>query len=90
MIMEVIGMTTSEVFAKDKTVFNGFDDDKWFRYYSALNREVPVEKVKEKPYYLELTENEKICYNNGLKSLLEERKTFPQASYEVRLRDLDF
>jgi hypothetical protein len=83
-------MTTGEVFAKDKTVFNGFNDDKWFRYYSALNKETPVEKVKDKPYYLELTENEKICYNSELKKLVNERKEYPWASYEVRLRDLDF
>lgn len=83
-------MTTGEVFAKDKTVFNGFNDDKWFRYYSALNKETPVEKVKDKPYYLELTDNEKICYNSELESLVEERKKYPWASYEVRLRDLDF
>lgn len=83
-------MTTGEVFAKDKTVFHGFNDDKWFRYYSALNKETPVEKVKDKPYYLELTDNEKICYNNSLQSLKEDRKKFPKACYEVRLRDLDF
>ena len=83
-------MTTGEVFAKDKTVFHGFNDDKWFRYYSALNKETPAEKVKDKPYYLELTENEKICYNSELEKLVNERKKYPWASYEVRLRDLDF
>ena len=83
-------MTSSEVWAKDKTLFKNFNDDKWFRYYSALNKETPAEKVKDKPYYLELTENEKICYNSELEKLVNERKKYPWASYEVRLRDLDF
>lgn len=83
-------MTVDEVHRTDKTIFSSFNDDKWFRYYDALNKETPVEKVKDKPYYLELTENEKICYNGELQSLVEERKKYPWASYEVRLRDLDF
>ena len=82
-------MTTAEVFKKDPHVFDGFNKDKWFRYYAAINKEVPVEKVKDEPYFLELTDNEKICYNNALNSLVEERKSFPQASYEVRYKDLD-
>lgn len=83
-------MTVDEVHRTDKTIFNSFNDDKWFRYYDALNKETPVEKAKDRPYYLELTENEKICYNGELQSLVEERKKYPWASYEVRLRDLDF
>ena len=82
-------MTVKEIFEKDKTVFDGFDFEKWNRYYRALNAETPVEKLAEKPYFLKLTENEKICYLDDLKKLREERKSFPQASYEVRLKDFD-
>ena len=87
--MEVSELTTKEIFEKDKTVFDGFNSDKWFRYYSAINKEVPVEKVKDAPYYLDLTGSEKECYKNSMASLIEERKDFPQASYDVRYKDLD-
>ena len=82
-------MPVEEVFRTDKTVFDSFDFDKWNRYYMALNAETPVEKLAEKPYFIELTENEKICYLDSLKKLKEERKSFPQAAYELRLRDFD-
>ena len=78
-----------EIFEKDKTVFDSFDFDKWNRYYRALNREIPVEKVSGAPFYLELTENEKLCYLESLESLKEERKSFPQAAYELDLKDFD-
>ena len=80
-------MTTKEIFEKDKSVFDGFDYDKWRRYYSAINAEVPVEKVKDAPYFLNLTGSEKRCYQIELDSLVEERKSFPQAAYEVRTKD---
>ncbi len=82
-------MTTKEIFEKDKTVFDGFGHGEWSRYYSAINKEVPVEKVKDAPYFLELTENEKQCYLNSLNDLKNERKSFPQASYEVQTKDFD-
>ena len=82
-------MTIKELFEKDKTLFSTFDFDKWDRYYHALNKETPVEDVDKKPYFLELTKNEKLCYADDLKKLKEERKSFPQASYEVRLKDFD-
>ena len=82
-------MTSKEIFEKDKTVFDSFDFEKWNRYYRALNAETPVEKLSEKPYYLEMTENEKICYEDSLSKLKKERKSFPQAAYEVRLKDFN-
>ncbi len=82
-------MTVREIFEKDKTVFDSFDFEKWNRYYRAANKEVPVEKLKDGPYYLELTENEKICYQDDVDKLKKERESFPQASYEVRLKDFD-
>ena len=82
-------MTKKEIFEKDKTVFDSFDFDKWNRYYRALNKELPVEETSGAPFYLEMTENEKLCYLDALKTLKEERKTFPQAAYEVRLKDFD-
>ena len=82
-------MTMKEIFERDKTVFNSFDFDKWNRYYRALNKETPVEDVSGAPFYLDLTENEKLCYLASLESLKEERKSFPQAAYEVRLKDFD-
>ena len=82
-------MSIKEVFERDKTVFRDFDFNMWNRYYKALNRGVPAEKVSKAPYYLELSEREKECYVESLKSLEEERKSFPQAAYEVRLKDFD-
>lgn len=82
-------MTVKEIFEKDKNVFRSFDFNMWDRYYKALNKETPVEKIVESPYYLELSENEKICYVDDLKKLKEERKSFPQAAYEVRLKDFN-
>lgn len=82
-------MNVKEIFEKDKSVFDSFNFEKWNRYYRALNAEVPVEKVKDKPYYLDMTENEKLCYVDDLESLKKERKSFPQAAYEVRLKDFD-
>ena len=82
-------MDMKELWEKDKTMFDDFDFDKWNRYYRALNKETPVEKVSEAPFYVELTDNEKLCYQHELDSLKEDRKTFPQAAYEVRLRDFD-
>ena len=83
------GMTAKEIFETDKSLFDSFDFDKWNRYYKALNREIPVEQVKDKPFFLELTENEKICYLDDLEKLKEERKSFPQAGYELSLKDFD-
>ena len=82
-------MNVKENFETDKSVFDSFNFEKWNRYYRALNAEVPVEKVKDKPYYLDMTENEKLCYVDDLESLKKERKSFPQAAYEVRLKDFD-
>ena len=82
-------MSTKEVFEQYDDVFEGFGKDEWFRYYSALNAETPAEQVVEEPYYLELSEGEKICYEDELERLKEERKTFPRASYEVSYKDLD-
>ena len=82
-------MAMKELFEKDKSLFRKFDNDAWFRYYSALNKETPVEKVKGSPFYLELSDGEKACYVEALKSLKEDRKICPEVRYEVRLRDLD-
>ena len=82
-------MTTKELWEKDKTLFSKFDFNMWNRYYQAINRGVPVDKLKDEPYFLKLTDNEKLCYQNAVNELVEERKSFPQASYEVRLRDFD-
>ena len=82
-------MSIKEVFERDKTVFRDFDFNMWDRYYKAINRRVPVESVSEAPFYLELSEGEQECYVESLKSLEEERKSFPQAAYEVRLKDFD-
>ena len=82
-------MTTKEVFDKDKGAFSKFGAEEWFRYYSALNAEVPVDKVKDKPYFLKLSDGENECYKNSLEKLINERKSFPQAAYEVRYKDLD-
>lgn len=82
-------MTTEEVFKKYKNVFGEFDKDNWFRYYAALNAETPVDEVKDRPYFLELSDAEKICYVNALDELKKERKSFPQASYEVQYKDFE-
>lgn len=82
-------MTIAEVWEKDRTVFSGFNADRWFRLYSALNREIPVDKIQDEPFYLKLTDNEKLCYEISLKELVEERKDRPWARYEVSLKDLD-
>ena len=61
----------------------------WDRYYQAINRGIPVDEVSKAPYYLKLTDSEKECYVEEMKSLEEDRKTFPQAAYEVSLKDFD-
>ena len=82
-------MSIKDVFEKDKGAFKEFDFEMWNRYYRAINAGVPVEKVSKAPYYLELSDSEKQCYVEELKGLEEERKSFPEASYEVRLKDFN-
>ena len=82
-------MSIKDIFEKDGTVFDSFGFTEWDRYYRALNAETPVEKLSEKPWFLDLTDNEKLCYMEELKKLKEERKSFPAAAYEVRLKDFD-
>lgn len=82
-------MTTREIIAKDKSAFSEFDKDKWFRYYAALNAETPVEKAKDKPYFLELTDSEKMCYQNSLDGLLKDRKTCPGVRYELNYKEFE-
>lgn len=82
-------LTMAELWEKDKTMFDRFDFNMWNRYYQAINRGVPVDEVHKAPYYLMLTDNEKLCYQHEVVELAEERKSFPRASYEVRLRDFD-
>ena len=51
----------------------------WIEYYDCLNAEVPVEELR-----LELSDEDKEDYIADLEMLKEERKTFPEASYEVK------
>ena len=74
---------------EDNPDFESFDFDKWDRYYKALNREIPVEEVKEAPFFLDLSDNEKRCYEEELRKLRDERKSFPQARYELEYKDFD-
>ena len=39
-------------------------------------KETPIGKLAERPFYLELTDSEMECFIEALKSLVEERKTF--------------
>ena len=81
-------MSTKEVWAKFP-VFRDFGKDDWFRYYRAINDEVPVDKISEDPYFLKLTDEEKICYENAVDELVEERKKSPWAGYDIESRYFD-
>ena len=67
-----------------KSPFEGFVPEQWFKYYEALNAEIPVEKCT-----LELTESEKECYEKALAFLKQERKNIPGVKYEVNYKDLE-
>ena len=71
----------SELFAKDKTLFESFGPSEWIEYYTSLNEEVPVKDVR-----LKLTENEKKCYNDSLTRLKTERKNNPNIPIEYEIR----
>ena len=75
-------MTVREIFEKDKTLFDGWNFTQWDLYYRALNEETPVETVKDAPWFLELTENEKLCYVDDLIRLQKERERIPGVRYE--------
>ena len=62
-----------------KDEFPGFWAKEWIEYYDSLNTVVPVEKLR-----LELTEEQKKKYVAALEWLIEKRKIFPIASYEVK------
>ena len=62
-----------------KEEFPVFGAKEWIEYYDCLNAEVPVDKLR-----LELTEEQKKKYVAALEWLIEERKTFPIAAYEVK------
>ena len=82
-------MTIAELMEKDRSAFRGFDKWMRFRFIEALNEETPVEKLKEKPYFLDLSDTEKAVYELELADLKEERKARPWAAYEARYKDID-